>query len=155
MLIRDPVHGDIALSPIEQQVLDMPEVQRLRGIKQLGTASLVYPGCVHTRFDHSLGVSALSKRIVSAVRAAGTPVEADMEQLIGVGALLHDVTHVPFGHTLEDERRLFARHDKGTRFGTLFNGRLGERLAALGLKRPLASLLGIASPRPAAAPAWP
>ena len=52
MLIRDPIHGDISLSPLEQQVLDTPEMQRLRGIKQLGTASLVYPGCVHTRFDH-------------------------------------------------------------------------------------------------------
>ncbi len=40
MLIRDPIHGDISLSPVEAQVLDLPDVQRLRGIKQLGTASL-------------------------------------------------------------------------------------------------------------------
>jgi hypothetical protein len=155
MLIRDPVHGDISLSPIEQRVLDMPELQRLRGIKQLGTASFVYPGCVHTRFDHSLGVNALSKRIIAAARESGTAVDAETEQLIGVAALLHDVTHVPFGHTLEDERRLFPRHDKGTRFVTLFNGALGERLAALGLKSGLTALLGIGSPEVRAEPAWP
>src|SRR5712692_11267058 len=102
MIIRDPIHGDIALSPVEEKVLDFPEVQRLRGIKQLGTASLVYPGCVHTRFDHALGTNALAKRIVAAVRESGTVVEAELAQLIGVAALLHDVTHVPFGHTLED-----------------------------------------------------
>src|SRR5260221_10811721 len=111
MLIRDPIHGDIALSPLEERVLDFPEMQRLRGIKQLGTASLVYPGCAHTRFDHSLGANALAKRIVAAIRESGTAIEPDLAQLIGVTALLHDVTHVPFGHTLEDERRLFPRHD--------------------------------------------
>ncbi|HEX7408684.1 MAG TPA: HD domain-containing protein [Candidatus Binatia bacterium] len=154
MLIRDPIHGDISLSPLEQQVLDTPEMQRLRGIKQLGTASLVYPGCVHTRFDHSLGVNALSKRIINAVRASGTQVEADMEQLIGAAALLHDVTHVPFGHTLEDERRLFPRHDKGVRFIALFNGALGERLAALGVKHALAAMLGVESAPAITVPAW-
>jgi len=154
MLIRDPVHGDIPLSSIEQEVLDLPEIQRLRGIKQLGTASLVYPGCVHTRFDHSLGVNALSKRILATVRESGTAVEPETEQLIGVAALLHDVTHVPFGHTLEDERRLFPRHDKGTRFLTLLDGPLGERLAALGLKRQLTALLGIDHPAAPAQPAW-
>jgi HD superfamily phosphohydrolase len=141
MVIRDPVHGDIALSPLETQVLDFPEMQRLRGVKQLGTASLVYPGCLHTRFDHSLGANALAKRIVAAVRTAGTPVEADLEQIIGVAALLHDVTHIPFGHTLEDERSLFPRHDKGQRLSKLLNGALGERLQVLGLKDAVAATL--------------
>jgi uncharacterized protein len=142
MIIRDPIHGDVALSPVEEQVLDFPEVQRLRGIKQLGTASLVYPGCVHTRFDHSLGANALAKRIVAAVRESGTAVEPELAQLIGVAALLHDVTHVPFGHTLEDERRLFPRHDKGSRLTKLLAGALGDRLAAIGLRDPVAAMLG-------------
>ena len=141
MLIRDPVHGDISLSVLEAQVLDFPEMQRLRGIKQLGTASLVYPGCLHTRFDHSLGASALAKRIVAALRESGTGVDADLEQIIAVAALLHDVTHVPFGHTLEDERSLFPRHDKGQRLTTLLNGALGERLQALGVKDAVAAML--------------
>jgi HD superfamily phosphohydrolase len=154
MLIRDPIHGDVGLSPLEERVLDFPEVQRLRGIKQLGTANLVYPGCMHTRFDHSLGVNALSKRIVAAVRDSGTPVDTEMEQLIGMAALLHDVTHIPFGHTLEDERCLFPRHDKGTRFLALFGAAFGARLQALGVKQPLAALLGIASESSADVPPW-
>ena len=117
MLVRDPVHGDLSLTPLEAAVLDLPEVQRLRGIKQLGTASYVYPGALHTRFDHSLGASALAHRIIAALRRDGVAVADDVAELVAVGTLLHDVTHVPFGHTLEDERRLFPRHDKGTRLG--------------------------------------
>jgi HD superfamily phosphohydrolase len=150
VIIRDPVHGDIALSPLETQVLDFPEMQRLRGIKQLGTASLVYPGCLHTRFDHSLGANTLAKRIVAALRAAGTPVGSDLEQVIGVAALLHDVTHIPFGHTLEDERSLFPRHDKGQRLSKLLNGALGERLRVLGLKDTVTAMLDGG----ASVPAW-
>jgi uncharacterized protein len=145
MLIRDPVHGDLTLGRLETQVLDLPAVQRLRGIKQLGTASLVYPGCVHTRFDHSLGANAVAKRIVAALRAAGTRVDADLEGLIGVAALLHDVTHIPFGHTLEDERRLFPRHDKGARLGVLLAGPLGDALETLGVRAPVETLLGAAA----------
>ena len=152
MLIRDPVHGDISLTPIEAAVLDFPEVQRLRGIKQLGTASLVYPGCVHTRFDHSLGVSALAKRIVSALRQSGAVVAAELEAMIGVAALLHDVTHVPYGHTLEDERRLFPRHDKGRRLATLLDGPLGDRLTQLGGRDEVAAILGAPGTVPAVPP---
>ena len=109
-------------------------VQRLRGIKQLGTASFVYPGCVHTRFDHSLGVSCVAKRIVAMLCDNGAHIDKEQQQLISVAALLHDVTHVPFGHTLEDERRLFPRHDKGQRLSDLLNGELGDCLNQLGLR---------------------
>lgn len=143
MLIRDPIHADIRLNRIETAVLDLPEVQRLRGIKQLGTANLVYPGAVHTRFDHSLGVCALAHRIVAELRRAGQAIDPDLETLIGVAALLHDVTHIPFGHTLEDERRLFPRHDKGVRLARMFAGTLGDGLARLGLRDVLATLFGL------------
>ena len=142
MLIRDPIHGDINLSRVAAALIDQPDVQRLRGIKQLGTASLVYPGCVHTRFDHSVGASAMAHRVVAGIRRAGTPVPNDWEDLIGAAALLHDVTHVPFGHTLEDERRLFPRHDKGSRLQRLLDGDLGAALDKLGVRAPLAGLLG-------------
>jgi len=62
MLPRDPVHRDITLHPVEAAVLDPPDVQRLRGVKPLGTANLGYPGAVHTRCDHSLRVCALAHR---------------------------------------------------------------------------------------------
>ena len=142
MLIRDPIHGDISLGRLEAAVLDCAEVQRLRGIKQLGTAHFVYPGAVHTRFDHSLGACAAAHCIVACLRADGVDVSRDLEELVGVGALLHDVTHVPFGHTLEDERRLFPRHDKGTRLTTLLDAALGAALARLGVRDAVAGLLG-------------
>ena len=151
MLIRDPVHGDVALGRLEAAVLDCAAVQRLRGVKQLGTAHLVYPGAVHTRFDHSLGTSAVAHRIVAALRRDGVAISPEQEELIGVGALLHDVTHVPFGHTLEDERRLFPRHDKGTRLTQLLDGALGHALARLEIRDAVADLLGVA---PARLPAW-
>jgi hypothetical protein len=142
MLIRDPLHGDVRLGALEAAVLDFPELQRLRAIKQLGTAYLVYPGALHTRFDHSLGAGHVAHRIVAALRGEGLGVTADLENLIGAAALLHDVTHLPFGHTLEDERRLFPRHDKGDRLARLLAGPLGERLEHLGIRREIAGLLG-------------
>jgi uncharacterized protein len=151
MLIRDPVHRDIELSRLEEEVLDLPDVQRLRGIKQLGTAYLVYPGCLHTRFDHSLGACATAHRIIAGLRRQGHSVPPDLDDLIGAAALLHDVTHVPFGHTLEDERRLFPRHDKGDRLVRLLSGRLGDGLERLGIRAEIAGLLGAGS---SAFPPW-
>ena len=146
MLLRDPIHGDIELSPLETALIDLPVMQRLRGIKQLGTAYLVYPGALHTRFDHAIGVCALAHRIVASLRRAGFAVTAGQEAAIGAAALLHDVTHVPFGHTLEDERRLFARHDKGARLARLLDGELGDALDRLGMRREVGALLGQAGP---------
>ena len=110
-LIRDAVHGDIELGALEMELIDTPEFQRMRGIKQLGTAYLVYPSAMHTRFEHSLGTSWVAHLFVEAIRRS-CPVSREEESLIRVAALLHDITHIPFGHTLEDERRVLPRHDK-------------------------------------------
>ena len=110
-LIRDAVHGDIEVGPLEIELMDTPEFQRLRGIKQLGTAYLVFPSAVHTRFEHSLGTSWMAHRVLQSVRRS-LPISIDDENVIRVSALLHDITHIPFGHTLEDERRVLPRHDK-------------------------------------------
>jgi HD superfamily phosphohydrolase len=110
-LIRDAVHGDIEMSGLEVELMDTPEFQRLRGIKQLGTAYLVFPSAVHTRFEHSLGTSWMAHRILQSVRRNYSIAEDDI-RLIQVASLLHDITHIPFGHTLEDERRVLPRHDK-------------------------------------------
>ena len=111
-LIRDAVHGDIQLGPLEIELIDTLEFQRLRGIKQLGTAYLVFPSALHTRFEHSLGTSWMAQRIIDVRAAQTTRCNDDEAQLIRVAALLHDITHIPFGHTLEDERRVLPRHDK-------------------------------------------
>src|SRR6266540_6514696 len=96
-LIRDAVHGDIEMGPLEVELMDTPEFQRLRGIKQLGTAYLVFPSAVHTRFEHSLGTSWMAHRILEAVRRSQnvSAISADEENLIRVSALLHDITHIP------------------------------------------------------------
>jgi HD superfamily phosphohydrolase len=105
------VHGDIELEPLDVELMDTPEFQRLRGIKQLGTAYLVFPSAVHTRFEHSVGSAWMARRIIEALRRSHR-ISDEQERLIRVAALLHDITHIPFGHTLEDERRVLPRHDK-------------------------------------------
>ena len=110
-LIRDAVHGDIEMGPLEIELIDTLEFQRLRGIRQLGTANLVFPSAVHTRFEHSLGTSWMAHRILRSI-GRNYLIGPEQEMLIRVAALLHDITHIPFGHTLEDERRVLPRHDK-------------------------------------------
>jgi len=142
VIIRDPIHGDIELTREEQRVLDSREMQRLRSIKQLGTAYLVYPGCTHTRFDHSLGTLAAAARILDSLRKKGERISAGDARLIRIAALVHDVTHIPFGHTFEDERKVFPRHDTPQRIRRfLTRGELGGVLADLGLQEEVIDLL--------------
>jgi HD superfamily phosphohydrolase len=112
MTIRDAVHGDMTFDAVERAVFDAPPMQRLRGVKQLGMASLVFPSAVHTRFEHSLGAAWMAKRLLRSLEEARVQVEPDEARTAVLATLLHDVTHVPFGHTFEDERRLFDRHDE-------------------------------------------
>lgn len=110
--IRDAVHGDIEFSPEEMALIDTAPLQRLRGIKQLGTSNLVFPSAVHTRFEHTLGTCWLAKRLMNQLRERGHELRDEHVKAVTACALLHDITHVPFGHTFEDERRLFDRHDE-------------------------------------------
>ena len=129
--LRDAVHGDVRLSPNEVAVLDTPPMQRLRGIRQLGAAYLVYPAAQHTRFEHSVGTCHMARRLMTAIEGRGdvefSPVEREG---VCLAALLHDVTHVPFGHTFEDERSLLTRHDEDrARYRHFLElGPLGQRL---------------------------
>ena len=160
VIVRDPVHGDLELSRVEMRLVDTLEFQRLRGIKQLGTASLVYPGAVHTRFEHSLGtVHSLDLLLDACNRnAAREPADCrgvrdDERRVLRVAALLHDVTHVPFGHNIEDQTGLLERHDEPERFErSLGGGELGGVLADLGLQD---EVLAVLSGRgPAVPPFW-
>lgn len=78
------------------KLLETPELQRLHSIHQLGLAYLVYPGANHTRFEHSLGTCAVAGRI-----CAGLGLGPEESKLVECGALLHDIGHLPFSHTLE------------------------------------------------------
>src|SRR6266436_1607839 len=143
-LIRDAVHGDIEMGPLDVELIDTPEFQRLRGIKQLGTAYLVFPSAVHTRFEHSLGTSWMAHRILEKVRRVGT-ISPDDETLIRVSALLHDITHIPFGHTLEDERRVLPRHDKDEERVNYFlrESAIGRILKREGLQEKVINILTV------------
>ncbi|NDC40033.1 MAG: HD domain-containing protein [Chitinophagia bacterium] len=101
-IINDPVYGFLRFpEPEIIRVLDHPWFQRLRNIKQMGMAQLVYPGAVHTRLHHSLGACHLMGKALDELRLKG--VEITREEVTGarLAALLHDVGHGPFSHSLE------------------------------------------------------
>lgn len=162
-VVRDPVHGDIYLSHEELALLDTREMQRLRGIKQLGSADLVFPGARHSRFEHSIGTVHLSQAIVDATqRAAG---EAPREQLrigpeetrvIRAAALVHDITHIPYGHHVEDQAGLMHRHDSPYRYERMLGVQteIGTALEKLGLRKDVLGVLCPEGHGQAAVPAY-
>ena len=110
-VVRDPLWNNIRLEPQALAVLDTPAVQRLRYVRQLGHAFLVYPGATHTRFEHALGAYHLARRVVTELGQLDT----DEGLAIRLAALLHDIGHYPFSHALEEaglphHERLAARH---------------------------------------------
>ncbi|MBE3555885.1 MAG: HD domain-containing protein [Firmicutes bacterium] len=149
MILRDSVFGDMTLSERECQLIDTPWIQRLRRIKQLGTAALVYPGCTHTRFEHSLGTMQKASEILGILQIKHpSQVSEEFAASIRAAALLHDVTHVPFGHTLEDERHVYPRHDSGVRLRWLWEDGLRDATALAGYDTDLIwSLLSATSPQ--------
>jgi hypothetical protein len=148
-VVRDAVHGDIELDAVAVSVLDTREMQRLRGIRQLGTASLVYPSAVHTRFEHALGTMHMAARVLERVEARGASLTARERTAVRVAALVHDVTHIPFGHTFEDERRLFDRHDAPERtLRFLREGALARAIDAAGVRDEVEEVLAGTPRRP-------
>jgi len=142
MIIRDPVHGDLSFVESERRLMDTRQMQRLRGVRQTGSAYLVYPGCVHTRFEHSLGTNAMARRILAALEANGATIEPEQADAVALAALVHDISHLPFGHTFEDERKLFPRHDTADRLKHfLTDTDIAQALEASGLKDTVISLL--------------
>ncbi len=107
--IKDSVHDHIEVDGVGRALLDTPEVQRLRHIRQLGTVSFVYPSANHTRFEHSLGVYHLASRALDQLG-----IEGKNARRIEAAAILHDVGHGPFSHNVEDviERYTGRRHDE-------------------------------------------
>lgn len=141
-VITDPVHGDVFLTWLERWFVDSPAVQRLRRVQQLGNTHLVYPGATHTRFSHVLGTLRTTQNLVDIVvdqrngrypkddlfqewAAAGVDEYrtrvAEATVLARLGALLHDLCHVPFGHSIEDDLRILTSHDENEeRFQTIW-----------------------------------
>ncbi len=95
--VRDPIHDYIDLTPLEVRLVDTPAYQRLRWIRQLGPANLVYPGANHTRHEHCMGTCHVVGRIADSIG-----LDSRDKQLASVAGLLHDLGHSPFSH-LGDE----------------------------------------------------
>lgn len=105
--VRDPLWGNIRLEPDAAEILDAPQFQRLRRVKQLGLAHLVYPGGVHSRFLHALGVYHLVSWAIESMRRDGalaslTAAEVEALPAVRLAALLHDVGHFAFSHAMEE-----------------------------------------------------
>jgi len=99
--IRDPVHGYIKVTEVERDLIDSPFVQRLRRIHQLAGSYLVFPGAVHTRFEHVIGTMHLAGEVAESL-ALGSDLATDQVQEIRIAALLHDIGHGPFSHMYEE-----------------------------------------------------
>ena len=94
--ITDPVHGTIELSELEVDLLSTGAFQRLRNVKQLGLAHLVFPGADYSRLSHSIGVNHVTGRILDALKSNTDAHIADAEyELYRLAGLLHDVGHYP------------------------------------------------------------
>jgi uncharacterized protein len=122
-VFRDPVHRLIRIGPRDQYVLDLvntPEFQRLRRVRQLGVSSLTYHGAEHSRFVHSLGVFNFAQRIIESLcRRYGDDhaVTGELRRLartIKAAALLHDLGHGPFSHMIERASGSTFDHEKMT-----------------------------------------
>src|SRR6185437_10406917 len=102
-IIRDPIWNNIRLDTLALELVDTPVFQRLRYVRQLGLAYLVYPGATHTRFEHALGAYHLCRIAIGLLRERGIADVPEEECTITtIAALLHDVGHYPFSHALEE-----------------------------------------------------
>jgi HD superfamily phosphohydrolase len=133
-VITDPVHGDVYLTKLEVAIVDARPFQRLRRIRQLGNTHYVYPGAVHSRFSHCLGALRVAQGLLDVVWSQSAELhgvkddlfaewretmgEKEVEEewakatvLARLGALLHDLCHIPAGHTVEDDLRVVESHD--------------------------------------------
>jgi HD superfamily phosphohydrolase len=138
-IIRDPLWDTIRLDATAVRIVDTPEFQRLRYIRQLGFTHLVYPGATHTRFDHALGVYHLTTTALRHLRErGGAPPEAwEGEELVPYAALLHDIGHYPFSHALEElEMEPAPAHHEDVAHRFFASTSLRDALAPLGLGAP-------------------
>ena len=103
-VIRDPLWNNIRLDPLALALVDTPAMQRLRYVRQLGYAFLVYPGATHSRFEHALGAHHMAHRTITLLAERGELSQVDQREraITAAAMLLHDVGHYPFSHALEE-----------------------------------------------------
>ena len=112
-VIRDPLYGFVSLEKDELalKLIDTPEFQRLKHIRQLGVSFVTYPGANHTRFSHSLGVYHLSQKLYDSLGGK----DDDEREKVSIAALLHDVGHSPLSHAFESVLTPGINHEEWTK----------------------------------------
>ncbi|MCA1751450.1 MAG: HD domain-containing protein, partial [Flavobacteriales bacterium] len=123
-ILNDPVYGFITVpDELIFDLIEHPDFQRLRRIKQVGMSHLVYPGALHTRFHHALGAMHLMGLAILNLRDKGVVISAEEALGAKVAILLHDIGHGPFSHSLEFSIVKDVNHE-------VISGLLMERLNA-------------------------
>src|SRR5438067_3052331 len=127
-IIRDPLWNNIAVDELAIRLVDTPAFQRLRYVRQLGLAFLVYPGATHTRFEHVLGTYHLARRALALLEERGVLANISREacSTIRIAALLHDIGHYPFSHALEE---IGALHHEEVARPLICDGEVGAILS--------------------------
>jgi len=125
MILRDPIHGLVSFESEEEiiapRLIDTPEVQRLRRVRQLGVTSFAFPGAEHTRFAHAVGAAFVMKLLLARLRAihGSLPywqqITSDRARDVIAAALLHDIGHGPLSHLFEDAIPGVPMHEEWTR----------------------------------------
>jgi HD superfamily phosphohydrolase len=149
-IIRDPLWNNIAVDPSAMRLIDTPPFQRLRYVRQLGLAFLVYPGATHSRFEHALGTYHLARRALSLLdeRGALHAIPRELCLTVRIAALLHDIGHYPFSHALEE---IGALHHEEVARPLITAGPVAEALqSAIGDEAPneIMALIGGMSQSP-------
>ena len=149
-VIRDPLWNTIRVEPLALRLIDTGAFQRLRYVRQLGLAFLVYPGASHSRFEHALGTYHLARRALALLEERG-----DLRGIgdaacaeIRLAALLHDIGHYPFSHALEE---IGALHHEEVARPLITDGAVGDLLRSeLGADGPerIVKLIRGRSPNP-------
>jgi uncharacterized protein len=126
-IIRDPLWNNIAVDHVALRLVDTPAFQRLRYVRQLGLAFLVYPGATHARFEHALGTYHLARRALALLeeREALRGIDRDACAYLRFAALLHDIGHYPFSHALEE---IGALHHEEVARPLITGGEVAETL---------------------------
>src|SRR5688572_11056376 len=132
-VIRDPLWNNIRVDDVALRLIDTPPFQRLRYVRQLGLAYLVYPGASHSRFEHALGAYHLARRTLAHLEERGelAALHGDECPVVRAAALLHDIGHYPFSHALEE---IGAPHHE-----EVARPLIGEGIVAETLRRELAA----------------
>jgi uncharacterized protein len=133
-IINDPVYGFISINhDIIFDLIEHRYFQRLRRIQQLGLTSYVYPGAMHTRFQHALGAMHLMTQALEVLRSKGVKISLEEAEAVTIAILLHDIGHGPYSHALEHTIISSINHEAISRIimedlNKEFNGQLSLAL---------------------------